>query len=88
MNIAISNDKGITINRLHDVTTVTVRDRNTGKVTSETFFGDSPFGKYGDARAIVLWSGDCGGLTQRTISPPIHFVVRTQLQAGEKLKGA
>jgi hypothetical protein len=31
--------------RLNDVTTVTVRDRNTGKVTSETFFGDSPFGK-------------------------------------------
>jgi len=25
--------------------TVTIRDRNTGKVTSETFFGDSPFGK-------------------------------------------
>jgi hypothetical protein len=28
----------------NDVTTISVRNRNTGKVTSETFFGDSPFG--------------------------------------------
>jgi type I restriction enzyme S subunit len=40
---AVSNDKSVTINRLNDVTTVTTRDRNTGKVTSETFFGDSPY---------------------------------------------
>jgi hypothetical protein len=45
LDIAVSNDKSITINRLNDTTTVTVRDRNTGKVTSETFFGDSPFGE-------------------------------------------
>jgi len=45
LDTAISNDKVVTINRLHDVTTVTVRDRNTGKVSSEPFFGDSPFGK-------------------------------------------
>jgi hypothetical protein len=47
LDIAISNehDRSVTINRLNDVTTVTVRDRNTGKVASETFFGDSPFGK-------------------------------------------
>ena len=45
LTVSISNDKSVTINRLNDVTTVTVRDRNTGKVTSETFFGDSPFGK-------------------------------------------
>jgi len=24
---------------------ISIRDRNTGKVTSKTFFGDSPFGK-------------------------------------------
>jgi hypothetical protein len=42
---AVSSDKSVTINRLNDVTTVTTRDRNTGKVTSETFFGDSPYGK-------------------------------------------
>ena len=45
LDTAISNDKSVTINHLNDVTTVTVRDRNTGKVTSETFFGDLPFGK-------------------------------------------
>jgi hypothetical protein len=45
LDTAISNDNVVTINRLNDVTTVTVRDRDTGKVTSETFFGDSPFGK-------------------------------------------
>jgi hypothetical protein len=35
----------VTINRLNDVTTVTNQDRTTGKVSTETFFGDSPFGK-------------------------------------------
>jgi hypothetical protein len=45
LTVAISNDKNVTINRLNDVTTVTTRDRNTGKVDSETFIGDSPFGK-------------------------------------------
>lgn len=45
LDIAISNDKSVTINGLNDVTIVSVRDRNTGLVTSETFFGDSPFGK-------------------------------------------
>jgi hypothetical protein len=45
LSVAISNDKSVTINRLGDVTTISVRDRNTGKVTSETFFGDSPFGE-------------------------------------------
>ena len=45
LDTAISHDKIVTINRLNDVTTVTVRDRNTRKVTSETFFGDSPFRK-------------------------------------------
>jgi hypothetical protein len=42
---AVSSEKSVTINRLNDVTTVTTRDRNTGKVTSETFFGDSPYGE-------------------------------------------
>ena len=45
LNTAVSNDKSVTINRLNDVTTVTVRDRNTGEVSTETFIGDSPFGK-------------------------------------------
>jgi hypothetical protein len=42
---SVSNDHSITINRLHDVTIVSTRDRNTGEVTTETFIGDSPFGK-------------------------------------------
>jgi hypothetical protein len=45
LTVAISNDKSVTINRLHNVTTITVRDRTTGRGSSETFFGDSPFGK-------------------------------------------
>jgi hypothetical protein len=45
LDVAISSEKTVTINRINDVTTVTTRDRNTGKVTSETFFGDSPYGE-------------------------------------------
>jgi hypothetical protein len=45
LDIAISKDKSVTINRLNDVTNINVRDRHTGNVTSDTFFGDSPFGK-------------------------------------------
>jgi hypothetical protein len=37
LDTAISNDNVVTIIRLNDVTTVTLRDRNTGKVTAETF---------------------------------------------------
>ena len=42
---AISTDKVVTVNRNATSTTVITRDRNTGKVSQETFFGDSPFGK-------------------------------------------
>jgi hypothetical protein len=42
---AASNSHSITINRIHDVTTVTTPDGNTGKTTSERFSGDSPYGK-------------------------------------------
>lgn len=44
LTVAISKDKSIVINRLRDVTTVTTRDSSTGNLSSETFFGDSPFG--------------------------------------------
>jgi hypothetical protein len=40
-----SNDRSITNNRLHDVTIVSIRNRNTGEVTTEMFIGDSPYGK-------------------------------------------
>jgi hypothetical protein len=42
---AVSSDTSITINRIHDVTVVSTLDRNTGTVTTETFIGDSPYGK-------------------------------------------
>jgi hypothetical protein len=45
LTVSISADKMITINRVRNMTTVTVRDRNTGQVSTQTFFGDSPFGK-------------------------------------------
>jgi hypothetical protein len=45
LTISISADKMIVINRIRNITTVSVRDRNTGQVSTETFFGDSPFGK-------------------------------------------
>lgn len=45
LTVSISGDKVITINRVRNITTVAVRDRNTGQVSTETFFGDSPFGK-------------------------------------------
>lgn len=45
LTTVISNEKSVTINRIGDVTTFTTRDRTTGMVQSETFFGDLPFGK-------------------------------------------
>lgn len=42
---AISNDKSITINRTNFSTTITTVDKTTGEVTTETFLGDSPYGK-------------------------------------------
>jgi hypothetical protein len=45
LTVAIGKEKTVTINRLNDVTTVTTQDRTTGKFSTETFFGDSPFGK-------------------------------------------
>jgi hypothetical protein len=41
----VSNDHSTTINRIHDVTIGSTRDRTTGAVTTETFIGDSPYGK-------------------------------------------
>ena len=45
LTTTVSNDESITIQRTLNVTIVTTRDRNTGKVTIDTFYGDSPFGK-------------------------------------------
>lgn len=42
---ATSRDEQVTVNRVNGAfTTVTRRDLNTGRVSQETFLGDSPFG--------------------------------------------
>jgi hypothetical protein len=45
LDVSVSNDKTVTVHELRNITTVTVRDRNTGKVTTDTLIGESPFGK-------------------------------------------
>jgi hypothetical protein len=45
LTTAVSRGKSVTINRINNVTIITVRDRTTGKASSETFIGDLPFGK-------------------------------------------
>jgi hypothetical protein len=39
----ISNERVITVNQTRNITTVTTRDRATGQVKTETFFGTLPF---------------------------------------------
>ena len=45
LTTAVSNDESITIQRTANVTIVNTRDRNTGKVSTDIFYGDSPYGK-------------------------------------------
>jgi len=35
----------VTVHELRNITTITVRDRNTGTVTTDILIGESPFGK-------------------------------------------
>ncbi len=44
LDVSASNDKTATVHELRNITTITVRDRSTGKVTTETLIGQSPFG--------------------------------------------
>ena len=39
-----SKDKSVTVHEHRNITTITERDRSTGKVTTETLIGQSPFG--------------------------------------------
>ena len=41
---SFSKDKSLTVHEIRNITTITVRDRSTGKVTTETLIGQSPFG--------------------------------------------
>lgn len=45
LDVSMSNDKTVTVHKIRNITTITVRDRKTGTVTSETLIGESPFGK-------------------------------------------
>jgi hypothetical protein len=44
LDVGMSKDLVVTVHELHNITTITTRDRNTGKVTTETLAGESPFG--------------------------------------------
>ena len=43
--VSMSNDKIVTVHEIRNITTITVRDRNTGNVTTDTLVGESLFGK-------------------------------------------
>jgi hypothetical protein len=43
-DVSMSGAKVVTVHELRNITTITVRDRSTGKVTTETLIGQSPFG--------------------------------------------
>jgi hypothetical protein len=45
LDVSMSKDKVVTVHELRNITTIMVRDRNTGKVSTETLIGESPFGK-------------------------------------------
>ena len=45
LDVSMSKDKTVAVHEPRNVTTITVRDRNTRKVTTETLIGESPFGK-------------------------------------------
>lgn len=44
LDVSMSKDLVVTVHELRNITTITTRDRNTGRVTSETLVGESPFG--------------------------------------------
>jgi hypothetical protein len=45
LDVSMSKDKVVTVHEIRTITTITVRDRNTGKVITDTLIGESPFGK-------------------------------------------
>ncbi len=45
IDVSMSKDKVVTVHEIRNITSITVRDRNTGKVTTDTLIGESPFGK-------------------------------------------
>jgi len=45
LDTSVSRDLVVTVHEIRNITTITARDRNTGKVKTETLIGESPFGK-------------------------------------------
>ena len=45
IDTSVSRDRIVTVHEIRNITTITTRDRNTGKVKSEILIGESPFGK-------------------------------------------
>ena len=45
LDISFSKDTVVSVHELNDVTTIVTRDRNTGRVTTNTLIGESPLGK-------------------------------------------
>jgi hypothetical protein len=44
LDISMSKDLVVTVHEIRNITTITTRDRNTGKVNTEILVGESPFG--------------------------------------------
>jgi hypothetical protein len=45
IDTSVTNDRVVTVHETRNVTIITTRDRNTGKVKTEILIGESPFGK-------------------------------------------
>jgi len=45
IDTSVSRDRVVTVHETRNVTIITTRDRNTGKVKSDTLIGESPFGR-------------------------------------------
>ncbi len=45
LDISFSKDTVVSVHELNNVTTIVTRDRHTGRATTDTLIGESPFGK-------------------------------------------
>lgn len=45
LDVSMSKESVVTVHEIRNITTITTRDRSTGKVTTDTLIGESPFGK-------------------------------------------
>ena len=45
IDTSVSRDRVVTVHEIRNITTITTRDRHSGKVKSETLISESPFGK-------------------------------------------